>query len=218
MHKSRITAAAIAGVTAAMMFGAPALADDGTVLTSETAAGPAVAVGDTISSGLATGTQAVFATAPGGTNGMSCTGSSLSAVVNDNPAAPGAATLGANLGLSGCSVKGIIGVTGVNSVTINNQPYATTTASDGTVTVSGTAAAPISATLNLRTLLGSVTCTFVASGNAISGAADNTDNSIAFTAQQFDKSSGPAACITTAYFTAKYSPVVTSAGTPVFVN
>ncbi|GIE77151.1 hypothetical protein Aph02nite_31010 [Actinoplanes philippinensis] len=218
MHKSRITAAAIAGVTAAMMFGAPALADDGTVLTSETPAGPAVAVGDTISSGLATGTQAVFATAPGGANGMKCTGSSLSAVVNDNPAAPGAATLGANLGLSGCTVSGIPGVTGVNSVTINNQPYTTTTASDGTVTVSGTDAAPIQATLVLRSLLGSVTCVFVADGNTISGVADNTDNSIAFTDQRFNKSSGPAACISAAYFTARYTPVVTSAGALVFVN
>ncbi|WP_433797271.1 Tat pathway signal sequence domain protein [Actinoplanes sp. CA-252034] len=218
MHKSRITAAAIAGVTAAMMFGAPALADDGTVLTADSPAGPAVAVGDTISSGLATGTQAVFATAPAGSNGMKCAGSSLSAVVNDNPAAPGAATLGANLGLSSCTVSGIVGVTGVNSVTINNQPYATTTASDGTVSVAGTATAPISATLNLRTLLGSVTCVFVASGNAITGVADNTDNSITFTDQQFVKSTGPAACIANAYFTAKYTPVVTSAGSPVFVN
>jgi hypothetical protein len=218
MHKSRITAAAIAGVTVAMMFGAPALADDATVLTGDSLAGPAVAVGDTISAGIATGTQAVFATAPAGTNGMKCSGSSFSAVVNDNPAAPGAAALGSTLGLSGCTVSGIIGVLGVNSVTINNQPYATTTASDGTVSVAGTAAAPISATLNLRTLLGSVTCVFVANGNAISGVADNTDNSITFTSQQFNKSSGPAACIANAYFTAKYTPVVTSAGAPVFVN
>jgi hypothetical protein len=218
MHKSRITAAAIAGVTAALMLGAPALADDATVLTTDTLAGPAVAVGDTISAGIATGSLAVFATAPGGANGMKCTASSFSAVVNDNPTAPGAATLGSTLGLSGCTVSGIIGVLGVNSVTINNQPYATTTASDGTVSVAGTATAPISATLVLRTLLGTVTCSFVANGNAISGVSDNTDNSIAFTDQQFNKSSGPAACIANAYFTAKYTPVVTAAGAPVFVN
>jgi hypothetical protein len=218
MHKSRITAAAIAGATVAMMFGAPALADDANVLTADSLAGPAVAVGDTISAGIATGTQAVFATAPGGANGMKCTGSSFSAVVNDNPAAPGAAALGSTLGLSGCTVSGIFGVLGVNSVAVTNQPYATTTASDGTVTVSGTDAAPISATLVLRTLLGSVTCKFVANGNAISGVADNADNSIAFTNQQFNKSSGPAACVANGYFSAKYTPVVTSAGAPVFVN
>ncbi|MEU4161544.1 Tat pathway signal sequence domain protein [Actinoplanes sp. NPDC026670] len=218
MHKSRIIAAALAGATAVLMVGAPALADDATVLTSESLAGPAVAVGDTISAGIATGTQAVFASAPAGANGMKCTASSFSAVVNDNPAAPGAAVLGSTLGLSGCTVTGIIGVLGVNSVSINNQPYATTTASDGTVTVSGTDTAPISATLVLRTLLGTVTCSFVANGNAISGVSSNTDNSIAFTDQQFNKSSGPAACIANAYFTAKYTPVSTSAGALVFVN
>jgi hypothetical protein len=218
MRKSRFAAAMIAGATAALMLGTPALADDATVLTTDSLAGPAVVVGDTISAGIATGTSAVFATAPGGANGMKCTGSSFSAVIDDNPAAPGAAALGATLGLSGCTVTGIIGVLGVNSVTINNQPYATTTASDGTVSVTGTDAAPISATLNLRTLLGAVTCVFIADGNAISGVADNTDNSIAFTAQRFNKSSGSAACIATAYFTAKYTPVVTSAGAPVFVN
>jgi hypothetical protein len=218
MHKSRLIAAARAGATAVLMSGAPALADDATVLTSESLAGPAVAVGDTISAGIASGTQAVFATAPGGTSGMKCTGSSFSAVVNDNPAAPGSATLGATLGLSGCTVSGIIGVLGVNSVTVTNQPYTTTTASDGTVSVAGTATGPISATLNLRTLLGSVTCVFVADGNAISGVASNTDNSIAFTDQKFNKSSGPAACIANAYFTAKYTPVSTATGALVFVN
>ncbi|GIF41468.1 Tat pathway signal sequence domain protein [Actinoplanes xinjiangensis] len=218
MHKSRITAAMIAGATAALMLGAPALADDGTVLTTDSLAGPAVVVGDTISAGIATGTQAVFATAPAGANGMKCTGSSFSAVVNDNPAAPGAAVLGSTLGLSGCTVTGIVGVLGVNSVTVNNQPYATTTASDGTVTVTGTDTAPISATLNLRTLLGSVTCVFVANGNTISGVADNTDNAIAFTDQQFNKSSGPSACVANGYFSARYTPVVNSAGAPVFVN
>ncbi|MDI6099558.1 Tat pathway signal sequence domain protein [Actinoplanes sp. NEAU-A12] len=218
MHSNRIAAAALTGAAVALLFAAPALADDDTVLTSGSPAGAAVAVGDTISAGLATGSQAVFATAPAGTSGMKCDTSSFSAVVNDNPAAPGAAVLGSTLGLADCTVTGITGVLGVNRVTVNNQPYATTVASDGTVTVTGTDSAPISATLVLRTLLGSVTCVFVADGNTISGTADNTDNSIAFADQKFNKSTGPSACVTNGYFTAKYTPVADAAAAPVFVN
>ncbi len=218
MHKNLLAVAIATGAAASLLLTAPALADDATVLTTDTLAGPAVAVGDTISAGIPSGSQAVFATAPGGANGMKCAASSFSAVVNDNPAAPGAAALGSTLGVSSCTITGVPGVTGVNSVTINNQPYATTVASDGTVTVTGTDAAPISATLNLKTLLGSVTCVFVANGNAIAAVADNTDNSITFTDQQFNKSTGPAACVANGYFSAKYTPVVTSASAPVFVN
>ncbi|MFI1995505.1 Tat pathway signal sequence domain protein [Actinoplanes sp. NPDC020271] len=219
MHvKNRIAAAVVTGAAASLLLTAPALADDTAVLTTGTLAGPAVAAGDTISASIVSGAKAVFATAAGGSNGMKCAASSFSAAVNDNPVAPGAAALGSTLAVSSCTISGVPGVTGVNSVTINNQPYATTVASDGTVTVTGTDAAPISATLNLKTLLGSVTCVFVANGNAISAVADNTDNSITFTDQQFNKTTGPSACVANGFFTAKYTPVVTSAGAPVFVN
>ncbi|GAA4976381.1 hypothetical protein [Actinoplanes utahensis] len=217
MHSKRI-AAALTGALVPLLMAGPALADDDTVLTSGSPAGTAVPAGDTIAAGITTGSQAVFATAPGGANGMKCDASSLSAAVVDNPVAPGAASLSATLGLSACTVTGVPGVIGVNSVTINNQPYATTVASDGTVTVTGTDTAPIKATLVLRSLLGSVTCVFVANGTTITGVADNTDNSISFTDQQFDKSTGPAACVPNGYFTAKYTPVVDSAAAPVFVN
>ncbi|GLW34614.1 Tat pathway signal sequence domain protein [Actinoplanes regularis] len=218
MQKNRITAAALSGTAVALLLAGPARADDTAVLTTDTLAGTAVAAGDTISAGIVAGSQAVFATAPAGSNGMKCNASSFSAVVNDNPVAPGSASLGSTLGVSSCTVTGVPGVTGVNSVTISNQPYATTVASDGTVTVTGTDTAPISATLVLRSLLGSVTCVFVANGNGITGVADNTDNSISFTDQQFNKSSGPAACVANGYFTAKYTPVANAAGSPVFVN
>jgi hypothetical protein len=219
MRKHRLLAAAAGGAALACLFTAqPALADDNNVLTSGSVAGTAVAAGATISSSLVSGTNAAFATTAGGTSGMFCTTSAISSVVGDNPAAPGSATAGSTLSLSGCSVTGIFGVLGVNSVTINNQPYATAINSDGSVTVSGTETAPIRATLNLRTLLGSVNCVFSATGNAITGAADNTDNSISFTGQQFDRTSGSSLCSATVYFTAKYAPVSDDAGSPVFVN
>src|SRR5690349_21277829 len=138
MHKNRIAAAAMTGAVISLLLTAtPALADDTAVLTTDSLAGPAVAVGDTIAAGIVSGSQARFATAPGGSNGMKCNASSFSAVVNDNPVAPGSASLGSTLGVSSCTVSGVPGVTGVNSVTISNQPYATTVASDGTVTVTG---------------------------------------------------------------------------------
>ena len=218
MRKNRILAAAAGAALATLLTATPALAADNTVLTSGSADGAAVASGATIASSLASGTQAVFATAPGGSNGMKCNTSGISSVVGDNPAAPGSATAGSTLSLSNCTVSGVFGVLGVNSVTVNNQPYATAIGSDGTVTVTGTDAAPIQATLNLRTLLGSVTCVFQADGNAITGTADNTDNSISFSEQRFNRTSGPSACVANGYFTAKYAPVADEAGAPVFVN
>ncbi|MEV6305736.1 Tat pathway signal sequence domain protein [Actinoplanes sp. NPDC051861] len=218
MRKHRIIATVSAAVLAATLTATPALAFDDTVLTTGSAAGTAVAAGTTISSALATGTTAVFASTAGGSSGMTCKTSSISSVVGENPAAPGSATAASTLTLADCTVSGIFGVLGVNSVTINNQPFATAVNSDGTVSVTGTDAAPIQATLVLRTLLGTVTCVFTAEKNDIAGTADNTDNAIAFSEQQFDRTSGPSACITNAFFTARYAPVSDEAGAPVFVN
>ncbi|MFC7534474.1 Tat pathway signal sequence domain protein [Actinoplanes sp. GCM10030250] len=218
MRKHRLLAATTGALLTTLLTATPALAADNTVLTSGSVAGAAVAAGATISSSLAAGTTAVFATAPGATSGMTCTTSSISALIADNPAAPGSATAGSTLALSDCTVSGIFGVLGVNSVTINNQPFATAVNSDGSVSVTGTEAAAIQATLVLRTLLGTVTCVFTANGNAITGTADNTDNSISFADQRFDRTSGPSACVTAGYFTARYAPVADDAGSPVFVN
>ena len=108
MHSKRI-AAALTGALVPLLMAGPALADDDTVLTSGSPAGTAVPAGDTIAAGITTGSQAVFATAPGGANGMRCDASSLSAAVVDNPVAPGAASLSATLGLSACTVTGVPG-------------------------------------------------------------------------------------------------------------
>ncbi|GLY02531.1 MULTISPECIES: hypothetical protein [Actinoplanes] len=218
MRKHWIPAVLTTAVMVPLLTAGPALAADGNVLTTGSAGGTAVATGSTISSTLATGTNATFYNATTGTAGMSCTGSSLGATVGDNPAAPGSASAAATLGLSGCTVSGIVGVLGVNSVAINNQPYATTIDSDGTVAVSGTTAAPIQATLVLRTLLGTITCVFQANNNAISGTSSNADNSIAFSNQQFNRTSGSSLCSANVFFTAKYAPVTDASGAAVFVN
>jgi len=181
--------------------------------------GPEATVGDVLTAALSTGTTGFFATASGGTTGVSCAASSFSATVVDNPAAPGTATESTTAQTFGTCTANITGVTSVNSVVVANAPFATTVASDGTVTVSGTSAAPIQTTLSLGTILGSITCVYQAA--SITGTASNTDNSITFTNQAFPKVSGSILCPSNGYFTAKYAPVLDTSvsGSPaIFTN
>ncbi|GAA0461489.1 hypothetical protein Ade02nite_16030 [Paractinoplanes deccanensis] len=204
------------------LSGAPALADASTVLTVEAPGGAAVAPGDVLTAAVAAGTTADFRTAAGGTTGITCAESAFTATVVDNPEAPGVATESVTDHTFASCTSNIFGVTRVNSVAVNNTPFATTVASGtGTVTVTGTDAAPIQTTLSLGTILGSVTCVYRADGNAITGSADNTDNSISFTDQAFTKFSGPITCPGSGFFTARYAPVVDTSitGSPaVFTN
>jgi hypothetical protein len=110
-------------------------------------------------------------------------------------------------------------VLGVTGITVDNLPYTTTVGSDGTVTGTPGADSTIQTTVKLRTLLGALTCVYRAA--SLSGTASNTDNSIAFTNQQFTKYSGSSLCFSNGYFTAKYAPVsdTSQSGSPaVFVN
>lgn len=199
-----IVATAVASVSLALM-GAPAYADDVDVLTTGSLAGTNAAVGDVTVASLSTGTTAFFATTSGGTTGVSCAASSFSATIVDNPVAPGTATESTTAQTFGTCTANITGVTKVNSVVVANAPFATTVASDGTVTVSGTSTAPIQTTLSLGTLLGSISCVYQAT--SITGTSSNTDNSITFTNQAFPKYSGSILCPSNGYFTASYAPV-----------
>ncbi|GAA2639228.1 hypothetical protein GCM10010436_56740 [Paractinoplanes durhamensis] len=197
-------------------------ADAVAVLTTGSAAGANVAVGDVLNAAVASGTTADFTTASGGTTGIKCAASAFTAAVVDNPVAPGVATESATGHTFASCTANILGVTKVNSVTVNNLPFATTIDSaTGAVTVSGAAGAPIQTTIVLGTLLGSVTCVFQANGGSITGVSANTDNSISFANQAFTKSSGPITCPSAGFFTANYAPVLdtTVAGSPaVFTN
>ena len=75
---------------------------------------------------------------------------------------------------------------------------------------------PIQTTVVLRTLLGSVSCVYQAAAG-LSGTADNSDNSIKFSNQQFTRTSGSSLCPANGFWTAKYSPV-TAGGEAVYVN
>ncbi|MFD4546528.1 Tat pathway signal sequence domain protein [Streptomyces sp. NPDC058466] len=214
---------ALLGVAAALSVSAtvPASAADTPVLTTGATGGTPVATGDVLSASLASGTAATLYSSSTGTSGVSCSASTFTATVTDNPAAPGTATeslTGHTFDSSTCT-SNVVGVLGVTGITVDNVPYTTTVASDGTVTVTPAAGSTIQTTVRLRTLLGSITCVYQAAG--LSGTASNTDNSIAFTNQQFTKTSGSSLCFGNGYFTAKYAPVsdTSQSGSPsVHVN
>ncbi|MFC9925967.1 Tat pathway signal sequence domain protein [Streptomyces sp. NPDC127190] len=213
------TLLALAGTATALALATagPASADGGAVLTTGGAGGTAAAVGDTLTAPLASGTSATLYSSATGTSGVSCKSSQFTAKVTGNPTAPGTATesVVAHTFDSGSCTSNVAGVLGVSGITVNNLPYSATVASDGTLTVSPASGSTIQTTVKLTTLLGTVTCVYQAP--ALTGKADNTDNSIAFTNQQFTKVSGSSLCFSSGYFTAKYAPV-TDNGAKVFVN
>ncbi|MEU6253646.1 Tat pathway signal sequence domain protein [Streptomyces sp. NPDC047043] len=213
------TLVTLLGAVAALSIPAavPASAADTAVLTTGSAGGTAVAVGDVLSAPLASGTSATLYSSATGTSGVKCTSSTFTATVTDNPAAPGTATesVSAQTFDSSSCTSNVVGVLGVSSITVDNLPYTTSVASDGTITVTPASGSTIQTTVKLTTLLGSISCVYQAS--SLTGTASNDDNSINFTNQAFTKSSGSSLCFSSGYFTAKYAPV-TDNGATVYVN
>ncbi|MGW1744083.1 Tat pathway signal sequence domain protein [Streptomyces sp. NPDC002092] len=209
----------LVGTVAALSIPAavPASAADTPVLTTGSTGGTAVAVGDVLTAPLASGTNATLYSSATGTSGVSCKSSTFTATVADNPAAPGTATesVGAQTFDSSSCTSNVFGVTGVTSITVDNLPYTTAVASDGTLTVTPASGSTIQTTVKLKTLLGSITCVYQAP--SLTGTTSNSDASINFTNQQFTKVSGSSLCFSSGYFTAKYAPV-TDNGATVYVN
>ncbi|CAL9590597.1 Tat pathway signal sequence domain protein [Streptomyces sp. enrichment culture] len=206
-------AAAVAALT--LPTAAPAGAAATPVLTTGGVGGTPVAAGSGVTASLAAGTAATFYSSTTGTSGVRCTTSQFSATVTDNPAAPGTATESLSAHSFANCTSNVSGVTGVNSITVQNLPYTTTVTSAGVVTVSPPSGSTIRTTVSLRTLLGNVTCVYQGSG--LTGTASNANNGIAFSNQPFSKVSGSSLCFANAYFSATYAPV-TSGGAAVFVN
>lgn len=221
MRKQLYFAVAAAGAMLSALAVLPAAADTTDVLTYGSAAGTNVAVGDVITSALASGTTANFYSSSTGTSGVTCSTSSFTGTVLTNPAASGTATESVtDQEFSDCS-SNVLGVLGVTSVTVANLPFsAAVDDSSDTITITGTDAAPIETTVVLSTLLGSATCTYQADGDTVTGAVSNTDNSITFTNQQFDLESGSSLCFANGFFSASYAPVEdsTAGSAAVFVN
>ncbi|GLZ62219.1 MULTISPECIES: Tat pathway signal sequence domain protein [Micromonospora] len=198
----------------------PSAALAGNVLTYPTPGGTAVAVNDVIQASLKTGTNATFYNSTSGTTGIKCAASSFSAKVLTNPTAPGTATESLTAQSFGTCTTNVFGTTGVQSIALNNLPFATSVTSAGVVKISGTTAAPVQSTVVLNSLLGTITCVYRTSTNSLTGVAANATNSITFTNQPFTKFSGPSLCFGTAYFSATYSPVrdSTKGNAAVYVN
>ncbi|MER7717980.1 Tat pathway signal sequence domain protein [Streptomyces flaveolus] len=207
--------AAVAALT--LPTALPAAAADTPVLTTGAVGGTPVAVGDTLTASLASGTSATFYSSATGSSGVSCTASQFTVSVTDNPTAPGTATesLTAHTFDSSSCTSNVTGVLGVTGIKVANLPYTTTVSSDGTVAVTPPSGSTVRTTVTLRTLLGSVNCVYEAPG--LAGTADNADNGIAFADQHFTKVSGSGLCFANGYFTATYAPV-TDGGATVFVN
>ncbi|AZS84370.1 Tat pathway signal sequence domain protein [Streptomyces griseoviridis] len=187
----------------------------GNVLTTGSAGGTAVAVGDTLTAPLASGTSATLYSSATGTSGVKCTSSTFTATVSSNPAAPGTATESVTGHTFANCTSNVVGVTGVNSITVDNLPYTTAVTSAGGLTVSPASGSVIQTTVKLNTLLGTITCVYQAP--SLTGTSSNTDNSINFTNQAFTKTSGSSLCFSSGYFTAKYAPVKDN-GATVYVN
>ncbi|MFG1660828.1 Tat pathway signal sequence domain protein [Micromonospora chersina] len=207
--------ALLTGLGAAPAAAAPSTSLASSVLTYGSVGGSAVTVGDVVKASLAGGTSATFYSSTTGTTGVRCAASSFSATVLSNPAAPGTATESLTAQSFTSCTSNVFGTTGVQSVTVNNLPYATSVTSAGVVTISGS----IQSTVVLNTLLGPTTCVYRTA--SLTGSAVNSTNSITFTNQVLTKSSGPSTCFTTAYFSARYSPVLDTSktGSPaVYVN
>ncbi|WP_046732625.1 hypothetical protein [Streptomyces humi] len=207
---------ALAGTVVALSVAAtvPASAD-GAVLTTGSAGGTAVAVGDTLSASLASGTTATLYSSATSTSGITCSASTFTATVSDNPAASGTATESVTGQTFSSCTSNVTGVTGVSSITVDNLPYANAVASGGALSVTPASGSTIQTTVKLTTLLGSITCVYQAA--SLTGTTDNSDNSVNFSNQAFTKSSGSILCPSAGYFTAKYAPV-TDNGAAVFVN
>lgn len=222
MRKIYNAAAVLLTVGVAVLVASPAHADGPAVLTTGSVGGANVAVGDVISSGLLSGTTAKFLTTSGGSTGVTCAVSAFTGSVLTNPDAGGVATESLTAQTFSSCTSNISGVTGVQSITVNNLPYSASV--DGTskaITVTSSSTTPIQATVRLSTVLGTVTCVYRAVNNTFSGVTSNTDNSLAFTSQQFSKSSGSLLCPGSSFFTASYAPATDTsvAGSPlVFVQ
>lgn len=213
---------AAAALLASLVGAAPASASTSTdpstqavnVLTYNSVGGPNVDVGDVLKGTVASGTYATFYSSTTGTTGLKCATSEFTATVLTNPPAPGTATERLDSQTFTNCTSNVFGTTGVKSVTVNGLPYTVSVTSPGSVVING----PITSTVVLNTVLGTITCVYGAP--SLTGTADNPSNSIMFVNQVLTKSSGPSTCFGTAYFTVKYSPVVdvTKGNAPVFVN
>jgi hypothetical protein len=205
------------GAAAAIVVMMPMAASAATidVLTTAKVGGTNVAVGATLKAGLKSGTKVTFYS-PGTTTGIVCTKSSFTEKVTKNPAKPGTADTSVTaLTFSGCT-SNVSGVDSVKSITANKLPYKGTTSDAKGLPVT---VAALSATVDLNTEIGAVSCTYTA--KKITGAASNTGSTVAFKNQTLTFSTGSSVCPASGDYSSTFGPVkdTSVSGSPhVFVN
>ncbi|RKE22942.1 Tat pathway signal sequence domain protein [Streptomyces sp. TLI_171] len=218
--RNRLYAAVAALAAAGALLALPAVPASAAGTQVLTIAGTTtpVGVGDSLSAGLVGGTFATMYN-PGTTTGVKCSVSTIGGKVAANPAATGSATASGPVSVltfSGCT-SNVVGVTGVNSLTMSNLPYtlAITDSAGFPATLTGT----IQAVVSLKTLAGNATCTYSSPTGVLNGNATNSPAQIGLTNQPFTKLTGPSICFANINFSASYGPVTdTTLGGTVFVN
>ena len=214
-----IIAAALAALT--MTTAAAA----GAVLTVGSTSGPPAAVGDVLW-GVLSG-NATFVNSSNSGQKVTCTSSRIDAVVVSNTG-PAMLTV-TSLTFGGCSISGVTGATGINSITTNASascPWnarVDDTTSPAKVTISPSTASgcptSISATVTVQTIFGAQNCVYSPTGGSITGTSAEGSTSLVFSGVGFSKTSGPGTCFGTANFTATYNFTDhTQGGGAVFTN
>jgi hypothetical protein len=212
---------AVAGAVAAALAIPLSASASASAILSVGSGGPAVASGDALS-----GTQTVSATfvnSGSSSQKVTCTGSTLAATAGDNPAPTGQATeTNSSQAFSGCSISGVFGATGVNSITTNASPscqwnvVVDDTTSPATVTISPATASgcptSIIATVSVQTLFGAQTCTYSPTNGNIVGSSAEGSTTLDFSNVSFSKQSGPGTCFGTVLFTESYGITDTTQG------
>jgi hypothetical protein len=208
MYKRLLSvAAAAAGAILVVAPALPASASGSPVLTVGSTSGTAVAVGDTLTASQESGTDVTIPTTSGGSTGITCTAASLTASVTANPDSSGNADESVTgLTTTGCT-SNITGVTGVNSVTLNNLPYNASVAPGGNLTVTAGSAGAIQSTVSLKTVLGTITCVYKLT-NTFVAVVHNGNNTIVVVTIEFTLVSGPAVCPKNGFLSVTLGPVI----------
>ncbi|MFF0298419.1 Tat pathway signal sequence domain protein [Kitasatospora sp. NPDC004614] len=204
--RNRLFAAALAATTALIALPAGS-ADAAPKTAARHTNSPAVTAGTPLSADLVSGSVATLYW-PGTTTGFRCTVSHLSSTVAADPNAPGVLSGPVNvLTFSGCT-SNVVGVTGVNSLTMDYLPYtlAFYNAPGNPVALYPNSAGIIQTTIVFKTLAGTATC--VLRANSLNGNHTGNPSRIDLVQQPFTKYSGPSICSSSLELTAAYGPIV----------
>ncbi len=222
---STVVAAALglSAVVAAVPASAAAAPAALPTLSVKALGGPAVAVGDTLTSSLTPGKQLSITAAPGGAVGLFCNASTWSSTATANPPVPGPAVLQINALTASVCTDNNPTVTAVLGVVVKFLPsiLQVNGAAPYPIQLQPGSSVPLEFVVSLNTTAGATTCTYQAIpptlGNAGLGAAPWV-----FTNQKFSLvgAVSPPCAGPILYFSASYSPVidVTAANSTVYLN